>query len=420
MNNNENKGQNSANPNETVVTTRMIYIVVVSTFFALVADGMDMNMLALALPLLKNELGLNMVMTGSLGTWTLLGMAAGGSFAGWLADRYGRVKVWGVSIIVFSVLTALLALAHSYLLFVVIRTLSAVGLGAVYIMSIVLAAEYVPSKHRTTVLATLQAGWSVGYVISSLLAAWLLPLYGWRALFAIAIIPALVPIWAMRIIKEPASWAEAKAARLANPSSGSQFKQLWADKSARRTFILWTIATIALQFGYNGTSQWLPSYLISEMKVDLKSMGWYVAATYSVTIFSKIIIGWLADRIGRRVTYLIAGLATAIALPLITFYATPQTLVYVLLIFGMLYGAPYAIYSTYINESFAAKMRGTAVGTVYSIARLGASMAPIFIGAVATKYSIGLGIALMGVAYAINGLVPGIFIKEKMFDSTKE
>lgn len=410
--------------NSTVENKHMATIVVVCTFFALVVDGMDMNMLALALPLLKTDLQLTMVMTGSLGSWTLLGMAAGGSLSGWLADRYGRVKIWGLGVIFFSIFTAMLAFANSYLMFVVFRTLAAVGLGAVFILSIVLAAEYVPTKHRTTILATLQAGWSVGYVISSLLAAWLLPIYGWRVLFAIAIIPALVPIWAMRVIQEPPSWVEAKAARQANLANAqpvkNQFKELWADKSARRTFIFWTIATVALQFGYNGTSQWLPSYLVTELKVNIKEMGWYVAATYTVTIFSKVIIGWLADRMGRRILYALIGLATAVALPLITFYATPQTLVYCLLVFGMLYGAPYAIYSTYINESFAAKMRGTAVGTVYSIARLGASMAPIFIGAVATNYSIGLGIALMGVAYALNGIVPGLFIKEKMYDSKKE
>jgi len=422
MSNNGEKTDNEVKrSNAPSTSNRMAIIVVISTFFALVVDGMDMNMLALSLPLLKKDLQLSMVMAGSLGSWTLLGMAAGGSFSGWLADRYGRVKVWGFSVLWFSVLTGALALADSYLVFVTLRTLAAAGLGAVYIISIVLAAEYVPEKHRATVLATLMAGWSVGYVISSLMAATILPVYGWRYLFAIAIIPAIVPILAMRVIEEPASWKEAKAARQENPTkANNQFKELWADKTARRTFIFWTITSIALQFGYNGTSQWLPSYLVTELKVNLKEMGWYVAATYSVTIFSKVAIGWIADRIGRRITFMLAGVATAIALPFIAFYATPQTLVYCLLVFGMLYAAPYAVYATYISESFASKMRGTAVGTVYSIARLAATMAPIFIGAVATKYSIGMGIALMGVAYAICGLVPGLFIKEKIFDTTKE
>jgi AAHS family cis,cis-muconate transporter-like MFS transporter len=89
---------------------------------------------------------------------------------------------------------------------------------------------------------------------------------------------------------------------------------------------------------------------------------------------------------------------------------------YLLLGFGLLYGAPYAVNSTYLSESFPAGIRGTAVGASYNIGRVGSIISPILIGRAAEDYSIGIGIALLGVSYAICALIPGLFIREKMFD----
>src|SRR4029079_7072118 len=85
-------------------------------------------------------------------------------------------------------------------------------------------------------------------------------------------------------------------------------------------------------------------------------------------------------------------------------------------IFGLLYGTPYAVNATYMSESFPTNVRGTAVGTSYNVGRIGSTLSPLLIGWVATGYSIGLGIALLGVAYAICALVPAFFIKERLYD----
>jgi AAHS family cis,cis-muconate transporter-like MFS transporter len=107
---------------------------------------------------------------------------------------------------------------------------------------------------------------------------------------------------------------------------------------------------------------------------------------------------------------------TAAYLPVLVYAATPQNVPYLLLAFGFLYGAPYAINSTYLSESFPAGVRATAVATSYNLGRVGSTLSPILIGMVATTYSIGFGIALLGISYAICALVPGLFIRERMFD----
>jgi len=390
--------------------------VALAVFVGLVADGTDLQMLSLALPSLTKELHLSNVMAGALGTYTLLGMAGGGFLGGWAADRLGRVRVTFWAIVSFTIGTVGLAFTHGYVQFGLIRFLSGLGLGALYSIGNVLAAEYVPAKIRTTVLAVLQAGWSVGYVVAALLSTYILPTYGWRPLFVCAIVPGLLCVWLLQGVKDPASWFAARAAATTSGRRQNEYARIWGEKSTRRTFLLWCGTSIALQFGYYGANTWLPSYLVKDLGVNLKAMAWYMAATYACMILGKIAAGYLADLIGRRRMWVLTGIATAVALPLIMAVATPNSVAYLLLLFGLLYGAPYAILATYMSESFATSIRATAMATAYAVGRAGATISPLMIGFTATHYSITSGIALLGVSYAICGLVPGFFIAEKVFD----
>lgn len=386
-----------------------------AVFVALVVDGMDLQMLALALPSISKELQLSGVSAGALSTYTLLGMGIGGVLAGWLADRIGRVRVVWWSVLTFSIFTGVIALCQTYWQIAVMRAVSGFGIGALYSIGTLLAAEYVPTRIRTTVLGTLQAGWSVGYVIAALLSAYLLPRFGWRPLFASAVLPGILALVLLWRTPDPPSWA---ATRRSAGSTGhaSTFRALWADLPLRRTFLLWSVAAIALQFGYYGANTWLPSYLVKDLGVNVQSMGWYVAGTYTMMVVGKILTGYLADVVGRRVAWIVSGLLTAVYLPVLVYAATPGNVAYLLIGFGFLYGAPYAINSTYLSESFPAGVRGTAVATSYNLGRIGSTLSPVLIGLAASTYSIGLGIGLLGISYAVCALIPGLFITEKMFD----
>jgi AAHS family cis,cis-muconate transporter-like MFS transporter len=114
--------------------------------------------------------------------------------------------------------------------------------------------------------------------------------------------------------------------------------------------------------------------------------------------------------------WIASGVLTAIYLPILVYAAAPANVAYLLLIFGFLYGAPYAINATYLSESFPAGVRATAVATSYNLGRIGSTLSPLLIGIAAANHSIGLGIALLGISYAVCALVPGLFIPEQMFD----
>ncbi len=390
-------------------------LVVVGVFVALVVDGMDLQVLALALPSISKELHLSNVSAGALSTYTLIGMGIGGVLAGWLADRIGRVRVVWWAVLIFSTLTGVIALCQTYWQIAIMRGVSGFGIGSLYSIGTLLAAEYVPTRIRTTVLGTLQAGWSVGYVAAALLSSYVVPRMGWRPLFACAIVPGSVALALLWGAPDPPSWIAQQRAT-STTASASTLGVLWADLPMRRTFLLWTLTAIALQFGYYGANSWLPSYLVKDLGVNVQSMGWYVAGTYTMMVFGKIVTGYLADMFGRRVMWIVSGVLTAVYLPILVYAATPGNVAYLLLIFGFLYGAPYAINSTYLSESFPVGVRATAVATSYNLGRVGSTLSPLLIGMAAANHSIGFGIALLGISYALCALVPGLFIREKMFD----
>ena len=397
---------------------RSAILVAVGVFVALVVDGMDLQMLALALPSISKDLHVSSVMAGALSTYTLLGMGIGGIVAGWLSDRLGRARIVWWAVLIFTGCTGVIALSRAYWQIAVLRVISGFGIAALYSVGTLLAAEYVPTRIRTTVLGTLQAGWSVGYVAAALLSAYITPRFGWRPLFFCAVAPGIAALFLLRGIPDSPSWSAARRDVAPGSVRGRGFSDLWASPSLRRTFLLWTATSIALQFGYYGANSWLPSYLVKDLGVNLQSMGWYIAGTYTMMVVGKVITGYLADVMGRRVMWVASGVLTALYLPLLSIAATPANVAYLLLLFGFLYGAPYAINSTYMSESFPTHLRGTAVGAAYNIGRVGSTLSPLLIGVAAETYSIGAGIGLLGIAYAVCALVPGLYIKEKMFDTS--
>jgi AAHS family cis,cis-muconate transporter-like MFS transporter len=405
-------------------------LVFIFCFLGLLIDGADLMLLSYSLNSLKAEFGLSSVQAGSLGSFTLAGMAIGGIYGGWACDRFGRVKTVVWSIVLFSVGTAVLGLTHSYWQFAITRFLASLGIGALYVACNTLMSEYVPTRYRTTVLGTLQAGWSVGYIVATLLAGWIIPNHGWRWLFYVALIPVLLAIIMQRFVPEPQAWLNAQAERAkAGIASArervvvkpeSMFKQIFGDPQACRMFIFWAMTAGFLQFGYYGVNNWMPSYLESELGMNLKSMTSYMVGTYTAMILGKVLAGVAADRIGRRAVFAFGALGTAIFLPVIVLFQSPESILWMLVLFGFLYGIPYGVNATYMTESFEAKFRGSAVGGAYNLGRIGAAVAPAAIGFLASDGSIGLGFLVMGAAYFICGVIPAMCIRDKQFDPQKQ
>lgn len=399
-------------------------------FVSLVIDGVDIMLLSFSLSSLKAEFGLTTFEAGMLGSASLAGMALGGISGGWACDKFGRVKTIAWSVVFFSIMTCVLGFTQTYEQFMILRFIGAFGLGSLYMACNTLMAEYVPTKYRTTVLGTLQTGQTVGYIVATLMAGAIIPDHGWRMLFYVTIIPAAFALFFMRLVPEPAAWQEAKIEQLqrkqlqldtpptqAVPApSESIYKRIFGHQQHRKMFLLWMGTAAFLQFGYYGVNNWMPMYLETELNMNFKSLTGYMVGAYTAMILGKILAGYAADKLGRRVTFVFGTVSTAAFLPVIIFFNTPDNIAYLLITFGFLYGIPYGVNATYMAESFSTDVRGTAIGGAYNMGRLGAAIAPATIGMIAAGSSFTMAFIVMGAAYFIAGVIPGLLIRERQYD----
>lgn len=422
------------------ITSKTWKLAFIFAFVSLVIDGVDIMLLSFSLTSLKAEFGLTNFEAGMLGSASLAGMALGGISGGWACDKFGRVKTIAWSVVFFSIMTCILGFTQSYEQFMVLRFIGAFGLGSLYMACNTLMAEYVPTKYRTTVLGTLQTGQTVGYIVATLMAGAIIPDHGWRMLFYVTIIPAAFALIFMRYVPEPASWQEAKINQLkqkhlkldhvatsiqpkasstipsAAKSSESIYKRIFSHTQHRKMFLLWMTTAAFLQFGYYGVNNWMPMYLETELNMNFKALTGYMVGAYTAMILGKILAGYAADKLGRRVTFVFGTVTTAAFLPVIIFFNTPDNIAYLLVIFGFLYGIPYGVNATYMAESFSTDVRGTAIGGAYNMGRLGAAIAPATIGMIAAGSSFTMAFIVMGAAYFIAGVIPGLLIRERQYD----
>ncbi|NTZ82503.1 MFS transporter [Burkholderia metallica] len=381
----------------------------------LLADGADNMILSYSLPHLRAEFHLGAAQAGLFGTITLIAMALGGIVGGWTMDRYGRVRTLVWSIVLFSLGTACLGFTQNFGQFAVVRFIGGLGLGSTYVTCNMLISEYVPTRHRALALGTLMAGWSTGYIVASLLAGWLLPTHGWRWLFYVTIVPLVFALLSHWLIPEPASWSEARARRVAGGHAPGGYRLIFSQPSHRRMFVLWTLTNFFFLFGYYGVANWLPTYLEKELHIKFSAMIGYMVGTYTLMIIGKILFGFLSDRVGRRAVYLFGSFATAVCLPFIVACQTPDNIVYLMWLFGFLYGIPISTNAAFMSESLPTVIRGTAAGGAYNLGRFGGAIAPVTIGLFADHVSIGAGFVLVAAMYFCTGLC-ATFIPEKVHD----
>ena len=321
----------------------------------------------------------------------------------------------------FALLSGCVGFAHNYEQFIILRVGACIGLGSLYVAANTLMSEMVPTQHRTTVLATIMTGYTLGSLVISSLSAWIIPSYGWRMIYFISFVPIILSILMYFTLSEPQSWKDSRALKLSGAKDPNQkpenaYKAIFENPKHRIMFILWTMSSTLLLFGYFGVSNWLPTYLETELGINFKEMALYMAGTYLTMMFAKMLAGFVADKIGRKIVFAFGTMGTALFIPVLIYMHTPENIGWLMIAFGFLYGIPYAVNATYLTESFPTNIRGTAMGGSYNIGRIGSALAPLTIGYMAMHNSIGAGLLLMAAAYFLCGLIPTLFIKEKQYD----
>lgn len=367
-------------------------------------DAMDVMLYAFALTAIKAEFSLSAASAGALASVTLLTSALGGILFGVLADRYGRARTLAWSILVYSVFTALTATARSLPELVLWRSLVGIGLGGEWAAGSVLVAESWPAEHRGKAVGLMQSGWAIGYILAALMASAILPTHGWRVLFAIGVVPALFAWWVRRAVPEPEIWQRVE--RGARLPVGSLLRPPLARNAAAAT-----VLTTCVLFAYWGLFTWVPAYLASPLSAGgagmsvVRSTGWIVPMQLGAFL-GYVLFGVLADRFGRRPTFIAFVTGAALLVPVYGRVAAwPGLLMALGPLVGFLGHGYFSVFGAMLAELFPSSIRATAQGFCYNFGRAASALAPFVVGALADRHGIGSALALTSAFFVAGGLL---------------
>ena len=360
-------------------------------------DAMDVMFYAFALGAIQREFSLSSAQAGGLASVTLIASAIGGVLFGLFADRFGRARSLVYSIIAYSIFTALTATATSVFALILWRSLVGLGMGGEWSAGSVLVSETWPADHRGKAIGIMQSGWAIGYIFAAIIAAAVLPWLGWRALFVIGVLPAIVTIWIQRQIPEPEIWKQNKATKQHQPFS--QLAIIFSRPFVKRTLIASMLTTFVL-FAYWGLFTWMPSFLARPVEQGGAGLGIVKSSTWIIPMqigafFGYLLFGFFADRYGRRRVFLAFLLIAALIVPLYGQLARHET---ALLLLGPLIGffghGYFSVFGAMLAELFPTNIRGTAQGLTYNVGRAVSALAPYSVGALADLYGIGSALAV--------------------------
>src|SRR4051812_31644684 len=187
--------------------------VLISGFLSYMFDALDFMILSMSLPLIIKELHITLAEAGLLGTATLVGVGLSSVIMGWFADNYGRKFALMVGIAVFGLFTAAIGLAPGYDSILVLRFIAGIGLGGIFGVIAAFINETWPSHQSSRAAAFVFSSWSIGFGSAALLAGFVLPRYGWRALFFCGAIALLAVLYTYLFVPESQAWREHKKAR---------------------------------------------------------------------------------------------------------------------------------------------------------------------------------------------------------------
>lgn len=346
-------------------------------------DAFDFFLLVFIIPAIAASFHARIAEVGLAVTLTLAFRPVGAILFGYLADRYGRRPVLMINIACYSVLEVACAFAGSLHTLLILRALFGIAMGGEWGVGAALALESLPAEGRGLFSGLLQEGYSVGYLVASLAYALVYPTLtyihwhgaeiGWRGLFILGAIPALLVFYIGFLVKESPEWSRSRQSGSAGDAkAASQTLASWwkSIRSYAPTFLF----LILLMSGFNalshGTQDLYPTFLQKQLHFSPRLTG-DIGIVYNIgAIFGGIFFGALSEKIGRKKAIILAVLLTLPAIPLWALTRSPYTLAAGAFFMQFMVQGAWGVVPAYLTELSPGPVRATFPGLAYQLGNL--------------------------------------------------
>ncbi len=377
---------------------------VVASVAGVTLEGMDIMFISFAMTMIIAEFNIDLATGGLISSITNIGMLMGGIIFGVLADKYGRVKVFTYTVILFAIGTALTGVATSIEQVYVYRFIAGLGAGGEYGIGMALVAEAWPKNKQGRASSYVSVGAQYGVILAALLSAIILPTLGWRALFFVGLLPVIFAFIVRKNLDESPEWV-ASQNRQNNKQEKGKLAQLFASpRITMTTLSLILMATVQIA-GYNGLMIWLPSMLQKSQGLSVSSSALWTISTAVGMIIGMLTFGRFMDRFGAKCTFGIFLLASACAVFLYSFATGAVAILLGGAVVGFFSNGMFAGYGALISSFYPVQIRSTATNTIFNFGRAIGGFSPIFVGYILQSYDMTVVMIYLAALYCISFIV---------------
>jgi SHS family lactate transporter-like MFS transporter len=345
--------------------TKQQWMAWIAAWLGWTLDAFDFTIFLLIMVAIAQEFHVSLTEVTAVFTITLWLRLVGAVASGWIADRIGRKWPLMIAIAWYSVCNLVAGLAPAFWVLFLFRALLGIGMGAEWPAGAALSMETWPARSRGLMSGILQGSWSIGFLISSLLYAWLFDSIGWRGLLIIGIIPSLLIPFVLWFVEEPPVWAENR--RLQREQKKEVRVPLldifrWKVLGNTITACLWMASGFIVYYSVYGL---FATHLEKDLHLDPVMVGLPIALANLVAFIASGFWGWVADWLGRRWSMIIPAAIGIFITPLYLFVASYPVIFVAFVVQGAFLGAIYGQNPSYLSERFPTEVRATAAGFCY-------------------------------------------------------
>ncbi len=330
---------------------------VLAGFLGWTLDAFDFFLVVFALTAIAQEFHRSDAEVALSLTLTLAFRPVGAFIFGLMADRYGRRLPLMIDLVFYSVVEVATGFAHSFTVFLVLRALFGIGMGGEWGVGASLAMEKVPPRLRGFLSGMLQQGYALGYLLSAVCFFFVFPRWGWRPMFFIGGLPALLGVFVRFRVKESEVWEKTRQSSWRN--LGREICSHW------KLFLYLTVLMMMMNFASHGTQDMFPTFLQRQWGMRPTQRAAITAISMVGAILGGLLIGWLSDRFGRRRTMVAAFLCAIALVPLWAYAPSLALLVAGAFFIQFMVQGAWGIIPAHLSELSPDSVRGFLPGFAY-------------------------------------------------------